>query len=164
MSSIEGVMLYPPHMSQLYLPFCEGREVADDAATPRSDDNDGQEQDDITFSRMASGKSASSFLGGMTTPKEGASSSLGGITTPKEGGNITPNEEASQTAKKKIKIERNQVLTQAANLARKDQVRPDSALPGSPEVKTDSAMSKSNPAMWGSSFFNMTASIGALWK
>lgn len=164
MSSIEGVMLYPPHMSQLYLPFCEGREVADDAATPRSDDNDGQEQDDITFSRMASGKSASSFLGGMTTPKEGASSFLGGITTPKEGGNTTPNEEASQTAKKKIKIERNQVLTQAANLARKDQVRPDSAFPGSPEAKTDSAMSKSNPAMWGSSFFNMTASIGAMWK
>lgn len=37
-TSCEGKMPYPPRMSHLYLKHCQGREVQEDAATPRSDE------------------------------------------------------------------------------------------------------------------------------
>merc|ERR1712070_796186 len=42
--SMEATLPHPPNLSQLYLPFCEGREILQDAATPHNSDDDGSSE------------------------------------------------------------------------------------------------------------------------
>merc|ERR1712070_1196908 len=46
--SMEATLPHPPNLSQLYLPFCEGREILQDAATPHNSDDDGSSDGAIT--------------------------------------------------------------------------------------------------------------------
>merc|ERR1712072_1013947 len=46
--SLEALMMHPPNLSQLYLPFCDGREVLQDAATPRSDEADHSTEETVS--------------------------------------------------------------------------------------------------------------------
>jgi len=91
--ALEGSMPAPPNMSHLFLPFCEGREVLDDAATPRSD----QEE-------MSSGEDIGHELSPLASPQSPKKSPTSGL----------KDENGRFVTSPTIKIERNHVLTTAA--------------------------------------------------
>jgi hypothetical protein len=97
--SLETKMMHPPNLSQLYLPFCEGREVLRDARTPRSSQHD--DSTDETVSPHGSPRSP---------------------TTPGSPGRVSKRSaiNAAGEAVKFNKIERNSVLTVTSTLARQN--------------------------------------------
>merc|ERR1711862_124160 len=64
--SLESLMPSPPPMSHLYLKHCEGRELAEDAAIPRSDEVAESEDEDPCIAN-----STSMYMSGSPTQSGG---------------------------------------------------------------------------------------------
>mmetsp|Transcript_18625 Transcript_18625/g.56687 ORF Transcript_18625/g.56687 Transcript_18625/m.56687 type:complete len:188 (+) Transcript_18625:3-566(+) len=98
--SLESVMPRPPPVSHLYLKHCKGREIAEDAATPRSE----EASDSDLEAAMEPVSPLTPLLNGGGNMSSTASVMAGEI-------------RASYGTKRK-KIERNSVLTQQAKAGR----------------------------------------------
>merc|ERR1740121_961931 len=89
--SLESLMPNPPPLSHLYLKHCEGRELAEDAVTPRSDDLAASDEEDV----MAQGEDAA--ISAATGAQPAAGSTMTG----------------SRIGEGRKRLERNAVLNQA---------------------------------------------------
>jgi len=101
--TLESLMPSPPSLSHLYLKHCAGRELAEDCATPRSNDADVSEQEEPVVAIAGGGSMDSSVEGNETSQSqllmsvnfEGTAQSLG-----------------AQGERRRKRLDRNAVLSQ----------------------------------------------------